>query len=58
MSSQNKPAQVRVLGKIADMLAHGIPNSKLVVLPGERHSYFYTEPQKVHEIIREFLREN
>jgi pimeloyl-ACP methyl ester carboxylesterase len=39
----------------ADMLAQGIPNSKLVVLPGERHSYFYTEPQKVHEIIRGFL---
>jgi pimeloyl-ACP methyl ester carboxylesterase len=28
----------------ADILAKGIPNSQLVVLPGERHSYFYTEP--------------
>jgi pimeloyl-ACP methyl ester carboxylesterase len=40
----------------ADVLAKGIPNSKLVVLPGERHSYFYTEPEKAHAIIREFLK--
>jgi pimeloyl-ACP methyl ester carboxylesterase len=42
----------------ADILAKGIANSKLIVLPGERHSYFYTEPEKVHGIIREFLRES
>jgi 3-oxoadipate enol-lactonase len=42
----------------ADILAKGIPNSKLVVLPGERHSYFYTEPEKVHGMIREFLKES
>jgi 3-oxoadipate enol-lactonase len=40
----------------ADLLAKGIPNSNLVVLPGERHSYLYTEPEKVHGIMREFLR--
>ncbi|HEX9662005.1 MAG TPA: alpha/beta hydrolase [Candidatus Binatia bacterium] len=40
----------------ADLLAQGILNSKLVVLPGERHSYLYTEPEKVHGIIREFLK--
>jgi 3-oxoadipate enol-lactonase len=40
----------------ADILAKGIPNSKLVVLQGERHSYFYTEPEKVHSIIRDFLK--
>jgi 3-oxoadipate enol-lactonase len=39
----------------ADLLARDIPNSKLVVLPGERHSYLYTEPEKIHGIIREFL---
>lgn len=39
----------------ADILANGIPNSKLIVLPGERHSYFYTEPEKVHVMMREFL---
>jgi pimeloyl-ACP methyl ester carboxylesterase len=40
----------------ADILAKGIPNSQLVVLPGERHSYFYTEPEKVHGIMRDFLK--
>jgi pimeloyl-ACP methyl ester carboxylesterase len=39
----------------ADLLAHGISNAKLVVLPGERHSYFFTEPAKVHQLMREFL---
>lgn len=42
----------------ADILAKGIPNSKLVVLPSERHSYFYTEPEKVHGIMRDFLESN
>lgn len=42
----------------ADILAKGIANSKLVVLPGERHSYFYTEPEKVHGMIRQFLHES
>ena len=40
----------------ADMLAKGIPNSRLVVLPGERHSYLFTEPENVHRTIRQFLR--
>jgi pimeloyl-ACP methyl ester carboxylesterase len=40
----------------ADILAKGIPNSKLVVLSGERHSYFYTEPEKVHGMMRDFLK--
>ena len=26
--------------------------------PGERHSYFYTEPEKVHGMIREFFKAN
>src|SRR5918994_3748596 len=39
----------------AEILANGIPDAKLVVLPGERHSYFYTEPAQVHGIIRNFL---
>ena len=41
-----------------DILAKGIPNSKLVVLSGERHSYFFSEPERVHGIIREFLQGN
>ena len=42
----------------ADILANGIPDSKLMVLPGERHSYFYTEPERVHRMMREFLESN
>ena len=40
----------------ADILAKGIPDAKLIVLPGARHSYFFTEPEKVHGMVREFLR--
>ena len=40
----------------ADILAKGVPDSKLVVLPGERHSYFFSEPERVHGIVREFLK--
>jgi len=39
----------------ADILARGIPNSKLLVLPKERHSYFFTNPDAAHKIIREFI---
>ena len=42
----------------AEILANGIANAKLVVLPGERHSYFYSEPENVHGMIREFLKRN
>ncbi len=41
----------------SDMLARGIPNSKLVVLPNERHSYFFGNPEKAHKVIRKFIRE-
>jgi pimeloyl-ACP methyl ester carboxylesterase len=37
-------------------LAHGIPDSKLVVLPNERHSYFFTNPAEAHRIVRDFIR--
>lgn len=39
----------------ADILARGIPHAKLFVLPGERHSYFFTNPSAAHKSIREFL---
>jgi len=32
-----------------------IPNSKLVVLSGERHSYFFANPDAAHRTIREFI---
>ena len=41
----------------ADILAEGIPNSKLVVLPKERHSYFFASPDAAHSIIRDFIKE-
>ncbi len=41
----------------AAILAQGIPNSKLVVLPDERHSYFFTNPDEAHRAIREFINE-
>jgi pimeloyl-ACP methyl ester carboxylesterase len=41
----------------SDILAKGIPNSKLVVLPNERHSYFFANPDAAHKIIREFIKE-
>ena len=40
----------------SDVLAQGIPNSKLVVLPNERHSYFFANPDAAHKIIREFIK--
>ena len=43
--------------KGADILATGIPNARLVVLPGERHSYFFTNPEAAHKAIREFIRD-
>ena len=41
----------------SEILARGIPNSKLVVLPNERHSYFFSNPDEAHRLIREFIRE-
>jgi pimeloyl-ACP methyl ester carboxylesterase len=39
----------------SEILAKGIPNAKLVVLPNERHSYFFTNPAAAHRVIREFI---
>jgi pimeloyl-ACP methyl ester carboxylesterase len=39
------------------ILAKGIPNAKFVVLAGQKHNYFTSAPEKVHRVIREFLRE-
>jgi pimeloyl-ACP methyl ester carboxylesterase len=41
----------------SEILASGIPNSKLVILPNERHSYFFANPDAAHKVIREFLKE-
>jgi len=39
----------------AEILERDIPNAKLVVLEGERHSYFFANPEAAHQAIREFL---
>jgi pimeloyl-ACP methyl ester carboxylesterase len=41
----------------SEILADGIPDSKLVVLPHERHSYFFTNPAEAHRIVRDFIRD-
>jgi pimeloyl-ACP methyl ester carboxylesterase len=41
----------------SEILAKGIPNSELVVLPNERHSYFFANPDAAHKIIRDFIKE-
>jgi pimeloyl-ACP methyl ester carboxylesterase len=41
----------------SDVLAQGIPNSRRLVLPNERHSYFFANPDAAHKIIREFIKE-
>ena len=39
----------------SEVLARGIPNAKLAVLAGERHSYFFANPAAAHKTIREFI---
>ncbi len=41
----------------SDILAKGIPNAKLVVLPNQKHNYFTSESETAHKVIREFLME-
>jgi pimeloyl-ACP methyl ester carboxylesterase len=36
-------------------LAQAIPHARLVTLPGERHAYFFSSPDAVHNAIRDFL---
>lgn len=42
----------------AEILAHGISNARLVVLPGEGHNYFFSSPEATNKLIRDFLRED
>ena len=41
----------------SDILAKEIPNARLVILPNERHSYFFVNPDAAHKIIRDFIKE-
>ena len=42
----------------AEILAREIPNAKFAIIDGEAHDYFFTNPEKAHRMIREFLTEN
>jgi pimeloyl-ACP methyl ester carboxylesterase len=39
----------------ADILARGIPNAKLAIIPDEAHNYLFTNPGEAHKAMREFL---
>jgi pimeloyl-ACP methyl ester carboxylesterase len=39
----------------SELLAKGILDSKLIVLANERHSYFFSNPEAAHTVIRQFL---
>jgi 3-oxoadipate enol-lactonase len=39
----------------SEILAKGIPDSKFVVLPKQKHNYFASAPDVTHRVIREFL---
>jgi len=41
----------------SDILAKGIPNATLVILPNQKHNYCISDPETVHKVIREFLGE-
>ena len=41
----------------SDILAKGIPNTKLVILPNQKHNYCISDPETVHKVIRGFLME-
>jgi pimeloyl-ACP methyl ester carboxylesterase len=41
----------------SEILAKEIPNSKLIVLPNERHSYFFSNPDEAHRQVREFIKD-
>ena len=40
----------------SDILAKGIPNARFVMLPWQKHNYFFVDPEPAHKAIREFLR--
>lgn len=40
----------------AEILARAIPNARLVLLPGEGHSYFFSNPETTNNLVRDFLK--
>lgn len=43
------------LREAAEFLAREIPHARFEALPGEKHSYFFVNPDTAHEAIRKFL---
>ena len=43
------------LREAADFLARTIPGARFEVLEGEKHSYFFANPDRAHEAMRSFL---
>jgi 3-oxoadipate enol-lactonase len=41
----------------SNILAKGIPNAELVILPNQKHNYFASDPETAHKVIRGFLME-
>ena len=41
----------------SEILAGGIPHAKFVVLADQKHNYFASAPEEVHQVIRDFLLE-
>jgi len=39
----------------SEILENGIPGAELAVLQGERHSYFFANPDAAHRLMRDFL---
>jgi pimeloyl-ACP methyl ester carboxylesterase len=42
----------------SEMLAREIPNAKFVLLADQKHNYFASAPERVHRVIRDFLRDS
>lgn len=43
------------ISETACALARDVHGARLVILPGERHSCFFANPEAAHKAIREFL---
>ena len=41
----------------SEILAREIPGAKFVILPGQKHNYFASDPDGTHRVIRDFLKD-
>jgi len=52
---EGDPTAVMTHRMSSDILARGIPKAKFVMLPRQKHNYFASDPERAHQLIREFL---